>query len=539
MSESGGSFNPVAVLRGMLERGSDVNALAGTMNNNFAVVKYGGQIMVATIIGDDISFMKVDDFHKMLANLTVRNLAVQPGTTPVRPVKLSKYWFEWQPRRQFCGRGVIFEPGGERQIAGDMLNLWRGFGVEPKQGDWSLMRNHIRDVICSGNEELFQYLLEWMAYGVQYPDRPIGVSVALRGEEGAGKGFLWRNYGKLYGRHFKHVAQGEHLTGRFNAVLGDACAVFLDEAIWAGDRKGEQILKALITEDTFQLERKFCDPIPVQNCLRIMIASNNQWIVPVGTRGRRFVVIDVSDQYAKEDDPTHVAYWEPLQAQFGDRAPDHGRAAMLYDLLQTDLSNFNVRAVPESAAKTEQKLLSLRGTEAWLFEVLQDGGITALSYGSRTPISKWDENGMRISVDDAYDSFSQFSQARREYPRGKASWSRDLRRIMKECMSDARPRTGNSDRKRQLTFRPLNECRRAYEEFISADIEWQGNDETVTEASERGGKTEAPEWMYDPDPTDEYEKDLELQSLWEPPDDVDVDAEWEPNSDPHDEDIDT
>ena len=69
---------------------------------------------------------------------------------------------------------------------------------------------------------------------------------------------------------------------------------------------------------------------------------------------------------------------------------------MLYDLLQTDLSNFNVRAVPESAAKTEQKLLSLRGTEAWLFEVLQDGGITALSYGSRTPISKWDENGMHL-----------------------------------------------------------------------------------------------------------------------------------------------
>ena len=332
-----------------------------------------------------------------------------------RPVKLSKYWFDWEHRRQYCGRGVVFEPGGQPQIAGDMLNLWRGFGVEPKQGDWSLMRNHIRDVICSGNEELFQYLIKWMAYGVQYPDRPIGVSIALRGEEGAGKGFLWRNYGKLYGRHFKHVAQGEHLTGRFNAVLAEACAVFLDEAIWAGDRKGEQILKALITEDTFQLERKFCDPIPVQNCLRIMIASNNQWIVPVGTRGRRFVVIDVSDQYAKEDDPAHVAYWEPLQAQFGDRAPDDGRAAMLYDLLHTDLSNFNVRAVPKSAAKTEQKLLSQRGTEAWLFEVLQDGEITESSYGSRTSVSKWDENGMHISVDDAYNSFSQFSQARREY----------------------------------------------------------------------------------------------------------------------------
>ena len=36
--------------------------------------------------------------------------------------------------------------------------------------------------------------------------------------------------------------------------------------------------------------------------------------------------------------------------------PDEGKAAMLYDLLNTDLSDFNVRDVPKSAAKTEQKL---------------------------------------------------------------------------------------------------------------------------------------------------------------------------------------
>ena len=186
--------------------------------------------------------------------------------------------------------------------------------------------------------------------------RPIGVAIALRGEEGAGKGFLWRNYGKLYGKHFKHVAHGEHLTGRFNAALAETSAVFLDEALWAGDRKGEQILKALVTEDTFQLERKSCAN-PRKNRLRIMIASNNQWVVPVGTRGRRYCVLDVSNQYAEENDPAHAAYWGPLQAQFGDYAPDGGRAAMLYDLLHMDLSGFNVRAVPRSADKTEQKLL--------------------------------------------------------------------------------------------------------------------------------------------------------------------------------------
>src|SRR5258708_31447082 len=224
-----------------------------------------------------------------------------------------------------------------------MLTIWRGFGVDEKEGDWSLMRDHICDVICSGNEEHFQYLIGWMAYGVQHPQRPIGVAIALRGEEGAGKGFLWRNYGKLFGKNFRHVSQVEHLTGRFNAVLADTCAVFLDEALWAGDRKGEQILKALITEETFQLERKNYDPIPVKNRLRLMIASNNQWIVPIGTKGRRYAVFDVNDKYTDEKSPEHKAYWGPLQATFGDNAPDDGRSAMLYDLLHMDLTGFNVR----------------------------------------------------------------------------------------------------------------------------------------------------------------------------------------------------
>ena len=493
------------------------------MNQTYAVVKYGSQIMVAAILGDDISLMKAEDFHKMFANLAV-------GSD-----KVSKRWFNWDHRRQYVGRGVVFEPGRPLEVRNDTLNLWRGFGIKPKQGDWSLMRNHIHDVICSRNEELSQYLIKWMAYGVQHPDRPIGVAIALRGEEGAGKGFLWRNYGKLYGKHFKHVAHGEHLTGRFNAVLAEACAVFLDEALWAGDRRGEQILKALVTEDTFQLERKFCDPIPVKNCLRIMIASNNQWIVPVGTRGRRYVVLDVSDRYADENDPGHVAYWDPLQAQFGDLAPDDGRAAMLYDLLHMDLSGFNVRSVPKSAAKTEQKLLSLRGTEAWLFEILQDGAFTKSSYGLRYDIGQWGEDGVGISFDDVYQAYLLFSHDQREYhPRSKEWWSRDVRKVLKECVSITRPRSDNRDRKRMLVFRSLNECRAAYEEFVGADIEWADPEDEAGDTQKKAQRhsSEASDAKAKHDAEDAAKPDADWLQEWDPANADDAEADWQPEWDP-------
>jgi Family of unknown function (DUF5906) len=338
------NVNPVAELMALRDQGADIKQLLFAMNQTFAVVKYGSKVAVASFIGKDLDLMKLDDFHNLLANLVVFEVTGKEGATKTHVIKVSKRWFEWKDRRQYVGRGVVFEPGGPLDNPNDMLNLWRGFGVEPKQGDWSLMRNHIHEVICSGNKELSDYVIKWMAYGVQHPDRPIGVAIALRGDEGAGKGFLWRNYGKLFGKHFRHVAHGEHLTGHFNAILAETCNVFLDEALWAADRKGEQILKALITEPTFQVERKNFDPIPVKNHLRITIASNNQWIVPVGIRGRRYCVLDASNKYADEKSPEHKAYWEPLQAQFGDDAPDDGRGAMLYDLLHMDLRSFNVRA---------------------------------------------------------------------------------------------------------------------------------------------------------------------------------------------------
>ena len=37
------------------------------------------------------------------------------------------------------------------------LNLWRGFAVNPKQGSWAKMQEHIREIICDGNEDHFDW----------------------------------------------------------------------------------------------------------------------------------------------------------------------------------------------------------------------------------------------------------------------------------------------------------------------------------------------------------------------------------------------
>jgi hypothetical protein len=447
-------IHPVAALVAMYNRRADVKTLLAAMNETYAVVRYGTKVVVASIINKDIIIMAVEDFHKMFGNLLIPK-----GN---KAVEVSKIWFEWPNRRQYFDRGVVFEPGGPLEIPNDMLNMWRGFGIEPKPGDWSLLRDHILNVVCSGQRQHYDYLIKWMAYAVKHPNEPIGVAVAFRGAQGAGKGIVARTFGKFFGKHFVHIANGDQLTGRFNASLGASCAVFLDEALWAGDKKGEGVLKALITEPKLQLEAKFRDPIMVDNRLRIIVASNNDWMAPVGIGDRRWFIVDVANTYAGTE---HRKYWVALYAEID----NGGAAAMFHDLLAMDLSEFDVRAVPHTAAKAQQQAHSLAGTDAWLYHVLQEG---AIGY------KNWESVGLTVSTDDAYACYEDFSKRQHAWrPEIKAVWSKKMRTALGRCVADTKQKTG-SDRVRSFRLAPLADCRQQFETHVGApNIEWEPENE--------------------------------------------------------------
>jgi hypothetical protein len=183
--------HPNAALKDMLERGASLNDLLSMMNKIYAVVRYGDQIVIANIVGKKIDFMSDREFHKMMANQVLRSANGDM-------IKLSRHWFNWVYRRQYIGRGAVFEPGGPLEIQGDMLNMFRGLAIDPSPGNWSLMQAHILDVLCAGRQEIFDYLIRWMAWSVQNLDQPIGVAVALLGDQGAGKGIFVRAFGALF-----------------------------------------------------------------------------------------------------------------------------------------------------------------------------------------------------------------------------------------------------------------------------------------------------------------------------------------------------
>jgi len=265
-------------------------------------------------------------------------------------------------RRSF--RSITFAPGQE--VGANVYNLWQGFAYEALPGgSCDLYLNHVREVICSGDDEIYEYLLNWMALAVQKPGQPGHTAVVLRGSQGAGKGTFAKTFSKLFGQHGKQITDAKHLTGNFNAHLRDCIVLFADEAI-AANTKNDGVLKALVTEENLLVEAKGVDSTIERNYLHVIMASNDDWVVPVGIDDRRFVMLDVSDEHVMD-----ASYWGQLNAQLR----NGGYEALLHFLMTRNLEGFDPRTRPQTDALQDQKQHSFDPLARWWFNVLQEGAI--------------------------------------------------------------------------------------------------------------------------------------------------------------------
>ena len=298
--------------------------------------------------------MSTTAFKEFYANQKIEK-ATDKGTSLVNKAKL---WLEHPQRRTH--KGIVFSPN--MKAADGYYNLWRGFSYQPIQGDWSKYQEHMLNVVCNGNHDDFEYLLNWMAFSVQHPNEPAGVAVVLKGERGTGKGTFISTFAKLFGQHSLQVTNSKHLVGNFNSHLRQCVFLFADEAFFAGDKQGEAVLKGLITEKRIMIERKGVDAIEAQNYLHIMMASNSDWLVPAGGYERRFFVLDVGNQRMQDR-----VYFDAIRKQMDEQG---GMEAMMFDLLNRDISNFDIYKVRRTAALDEQIIRSMSHEQMWWMDVL-------------------------------------------------------------------------------------------------------------------------------------------------------------------------
>jgi hypothetical protein len=375
-----------------------VEKVVHDLNQSHAVI-FCGKCFILTEFRDQVTgrpdIAISSPYHLKLGYSNQKIRLEGPKAKMVNPVDL---WLDHKDRREY--RQIIFDPG--RDIAG-CYNLWKGLAVQPHKGDWSVFSDHLRNVICDGNEDHYRYLLSWMAHTVQQlgGERP-GVSIVLRGKQGTGKGCFVENFGRIFGNHFVHVANQRHFTGNFNFHLKDCLLLHADEAFWAGTKADEGMLKYLITEPHLVIEPKKKDAFSVTNRIRLIVSSNNSWAVPAGLEERRFFVLDVSDRHQQD----HKYFGELFQLM-----RNGGTEAMLYDLLEMDVSGLNLREAPRTEALFDQIKQSMDGFTSFWFERLKEG----------TLLESHDEWKPCVSKSELYNAYLYHTSA----SRGKYPHSRD------------------------------------------------------------------------------------------------------------------
>lgn len=417
------------------------------MNKDHAVVRNGGKTFIVHINGSKIDFGPVADLHVLYKN---KQLTMNGRKRPV-----SEHWLEWPKRKQY-ENGVTFDPS--EQIDSRTLNLWTGWAVRADiHASCKLLLNHLRHVVCDGDQDAYRYLLGWMAHLVQYPGEKPGVGLILKGLKGTGKSVVSDYLAAMIGmRHSPVVAETNQLTGKFNAHMADALLFRVEEGYWAGDRKAEGVLKNLVTSETLAIEKKGVDVGMVRSVMRVVITSNSDWIVPASFDERRWAVFSVN-----ESRKGNAEYFKSLFAELNANGP----AALLAFLQSYDLTGFNVRVAPETEGLLEQKLASLRDFDKWWLEVLRRGDLA----------DDWETGEIRVGCDsiaDDYNAHAKETQWRMDHMDG-----RDIGKALRKVCPDVdRKRDGKrSSRIWRYIIPALPECRRAFEKLAKSKIDWTGD----------------------------------------------------------------
>ena len=437
------------------------DALVEELNREFAVVLVGGKLAVLSERTDasgepSIELLGLDAFKGWLRN----RLVLIPSGDDFKLIPLSEYWLGHPNRRQF--RDLVFSP--DREVP-EAYNYWRGFVVAAQQGDWGLLRSHLLDNVCRGDEALFAYFFGWWAALFQHPGRKLGTAMVLRGKQGVGKSIVGELFGLLIGRaHYRPVSDQRFVTGRFNSHMFGCLLLHADEAFWAGDKAAEGALKSLVTAPRIPVELKGKETFWIDNHVRVFITTNSHWAVPAGMEERRFVTLDVGEERIQDR-----AYFRALVKQFN----KGGAEALMYDLLNLDLSSVDLREIPKTEALRDQKEESMPIEQQWLLDLLMRGQLPGDKTGDGTTAAAL-----------LYDHF--IATANKVGTR-RRPWEMTLSKMLFEWIPeidkddgtywDPRPAYGAPEgqerRGRVWHFPKLDECRAAFDEMSGESWPWE------------------------------------------------------------------
>jgi hypothetical protein len=299
-----------------------------------------------------------DSYENRLCPANTAETKTRPKPKPCAWIDM---WISWVGRRTY--QEEVFQSldiDCPSSNSSTMYNTFNGFNInrtlanENGGADVSHVVNFIKKAWCAGNDDGCNWVLDWFAHTIQKPLVKMHSAIVLRGEEGIGKGMVVQLLAKIMGpQYFEQPSSSEDILGKFTGIMSNKSLVFLDELVWGGDKQKAGILKKLITESKGTINEKFEPVRPFVNVFNLIMASNEDWVVPAGNNARRYMMLDVLNNHTdKEKDAVRLVC-------------PYSFAKFLYD---RDITNFEHNKVIATSGLANQKELSAPDTIKFILE---------------------------------------------------------------------------------------------------------------------------------------------------------------------------
>jgi hypothetical protein len=219
------------------------------------------------------------DFIKTLKNITVGSYTNKSGESPANLYDIFKMGSGiLSVKNQFLVNGVKFYSKDPCY-----LSLFQSYPYDnPLHNNYYIIKpflDHIFNIISEHNNDLYNYIFNWISYILQNPGSKKETAFIIIGEQGTSKNkFFTDAISKLFSRY--SIANENIINNiivRFNSSFENKILVICNEfqSLDNGKHLNTDRLKSLITDNTCTIESKFVNSRTIENVSTFIFAFNN------------------------------------------------------------------------------------------------------------------------------------------------------------------------------------------------------------------------------------------------------------------------
>lgn len=173
--------------------------------------------------------------------------------------------------------------------------------------------DHCLKIICNGNQEVNEHLLNYMAGIIKGKDMKISITVISLPGTGKDMFFvLLFGQGIIGDGSFLDVHNISNVVGEFNSAVEGKIFMVFNDCTFKGNHTEGNFIKNLITAPNIRITHKGLEAYYVPNISNVITLSNSENVVKIESGDRRHMVIEANNKYAGDKTEDSKKYFDKL-----------------------------------------------------------------------------------------------------------------------------------------------------------------------------------------------------------------------------------